>query len=179
VGAAASGTDLPKKLNLMAAMNREAGKILELAAKDTTSIETRLLAFDKVARWMQISNRIPDSGEEGLLDAYRERIDTAESEVAEREAHRIKSAKDPGHDVRRNLGKHQRAAKNAEGGNGGPALEALKSRLPATNDGNADDHRGGGGGEGLAIAGANRIVHADLPGNTDTRFDESHSSDEF
>src|SRR5262249_35450554 len=88
----------------------------------------------------------------------------------------------PGHDPDkppRYIGRNQHAAKRSTRDNGGAELEALKSRLPATDDGGGDGgRRGGGGGISVAI-GASRIVRPELPGNTDTLFDEPRGGDEF
>lgn len=159
---------------LLAALDAEAESLLS-ASKDG-SLETRISIFANVAKWLQVRNRISDPDDtSGLLDAYRRTINTAQSEVAEREAERVKTVNSP----KRFLGRYQRAANNATRDNGGPQLDALKSRLPRADERGADGDRGGGGGAGVAIAGANRIVHPQLPGDAGTEFDERHHDDEF
>jgi hypothetical protein len=186
VAAASKGKAKP---DLVAAMNTLAMKLLAECDKPKVSLETQLATFGTVGRWIAISNKVADGDGEGvgLLDAYRSRIDEAQSEAAERESSRIKGInyeRGPGYAPRPGasrlyLGRNQRAAKGGSDDNGGPELERLKSRLPGTDDVRADGDRGHRGGEITVDAGPARIVRPELPGNTDTRFDEPYSSDEF
>jgi len=177
------------KPDLIAAMNKLAEKMLAECDSAKVSLETRLATFSNVGRWIGISNKVADGDSEGigLLDAYRSRIDEAQSEAAERESRRIKGINyesGPGYAPRPGasklyLGRNQRAAKGGTDDNGGPELERLKSRLPGADDGGADEHRGNSGGKITIDAGPARIVRPQLPGDIDSEFDESRSDSEF
>ena len=181
------------KADLVQAMNEQAKALLEASKADTVSLETKLATFSQVGRWIAISNRVADADDEqiGLLDAYRERITSTQSEVAEREADRIKAFEyergpgyaKPGTRSYRNGPEYKAGAarhRNRIGGdNGGSQLDALKARLPKPDDSSADGDRRGGGGEIAIDAGPVRVVRPQLPGDTDREHDEPYSSDEF
>jgi hypothetical protein len=188
-GLAPKSVKSKKQADLVAAMNERAAALLD-ASKDgaKVSLETQLAAFSQVGRWIAISNRIADSDADtvGLLDAYRTRIDEAESAVAERAATRIKGINyesGPGysdkHSGPRYLGRNQRAAKGGTSDNGGAKLDALKARIPRADDGDHAGDRGSSGGEIVVDAGPARIVRSQLPGHAGPESDEGYSSDEF
>jgi len=169
---------------LVSRLDTEAAGLLVKAG--SASLETRIDIFEKVGKWISIRNRLKEAEEEkGLLDAYRTRINAAQSEVAQREAERVKAInyeRTAGHGVGKSptyLGRKQRAAKGGTSDNGGAELEALISRLPSTDDGDPVGDRRSRRGETVAIRGANRLVRPDTIGNSDTLFDESSKFDEF
>lgn len=172
--------------DLVRLMDAEAKEILSLVKSPDVSLETRLVGFERVSRWCLVRNRLGEAeSEEGILDAYRRRITAAQSEAAQREAERIKIAANPGRYLdkpRTSIGRVERTIPVPVGPeleNGGPELEALKSRLPPADDGNADGNRGRAGEQIAVDAGPVRLIRTELPGNTDTIFDESHGGDEF
>lgn len=167
------------KRDLVVDMDTEAEELLNRVKDEKVSLDTRLAVFSQVARWVQVRNRLGDRDEAAteLLNVYRSTIETGQQgALAEREAERVKDLNDP---PRRFLGRKQRAAKHGTRDNGGAELEALKSRLPRANVSDPDGDRRGGGGEAIGIAGANRLIRAELPGDRDWDLDSHHSGDEF
>ena len=158
---------------LIEKMDVECEKLLGKCKEAT--LETEVAIFAQCGRWIAVRQKSaePDQDGEGLLDAYKRTIDTAQGEIAQRaERERAASSKQL-YLARRD------AEPNLDIANGGAELEALKSRLPHADVHRADVDRGGGGGEAITIAGANRLVRPYLSGDMGGELDEPRRDDEF
>jgi hypothetical protein len=162
-----------KTADLVEKLDGEAMALLAVP-KEGLMLETRLAIFANVARWAGVRNKLGDNPEqEDLLGAYRRNIEAASAAVERA-------------DNRRPPRPHGTPAAAppyelpyGDTYNGGDQLEALKQRLPRTDDGNADGNRGGGRSENIAIAGASRFVRPSISGDDAIDFDEPHSDSDI
>jgi len=130
----------PKKaVSLATSMDDLAADLLRLAKNGTVTneddeeedmqIPLRLDIFDKVAKWIAVRQRVEGGGnnEGSELNAFRDRL---KSKVSARESRRAPAnTPDTGKIDRAPYSGH--AANLAADGNGGPTLEALRSRISA------------------------------------------------
>jgi hypothetical protein len=187
VAAASSAADWFESLTMRSRPKKEAKKTADLVEKldgeamallavpkEGLMLETRLAIFANVARWAGVRNKLGDNpAEEDLLGAYRRNIEAASAAVERAGSHgklqsrgnNPASFSDPPH--------------SGDTYNGGEQLEALKQRLPRSDDGHADGNSGRGRSENLAIAGASRFVRPGISGDDPIDFDEPHSDSDI
>ena len=114
-------------------------------ASKSDNLDMKMDLFEKVGKWVWIKNKLEDDGAGGIAD-YKRRLHAESSETDKHPAAR-----------------RPRPAQ----ANGGSRLDAIKSRIPRTDDGGAD-HAGGSGGDEDSIddgiTGGHRV---DVLGNLD------------
>jgi len=103
-----------------------------------TSIDVQMDVFDRVTKWIATKNKLEDDGAGGIAD-YKRRLH-GESETD----------------------KHYPPSRRPRSGqpSGGPALDAIKSRVSGTDDGGDDGDSGDSGGEDAADLNGSGGVHA-------------------
>lgn len=151
----AANTDLIKRMDDLATNMLDA-----VQAPDTAHFD-KLDTFEKVGKWIAIRNRLEgDDGGTGI-DAYKSRLRTPPRPP---DSAALRATGPRGTDS----WSHARAKhieRLASPDNGGPELDALKSRLPTANARGADGDRDGTGGEDDPAAGGGRGLHSGPAGN--------------
>lgn len=133
--------------DLTAQMDIMAATLLKEAKNDGTSLVNRLDTFEIVAKWLQIKFRIEGDDSGAAIAGYKDRIRAAQEGGAA-------DKRSPGNDRRPTI-----PSRDAD--RGGPALEALKRRIPQANSGGA---LGSGGHPGGAVAVIDGLVGGVLAG---------------
>ena len=162
-----------KTRDLVAKMDFEAHALLD-ESKTVKELVTRLGIFANVARYLGVRAKLadPETMEgDGLLDAYRTRIENAHGALAVGKTGRSNSRGDDGESAG--------DAPALDSSNGGEVLTALKARIPRADDRRSNVDSGGSGSAESAIAGSNRLVLSNVGGDAAIDFDEPHSGDEF
>ena len=108
-----------KGVDLIGVMDNFAGELLE-QAKATEGLADKIAAFEKIGRWIAIKNRLEDKDDEsGAL------LTNLKARLRGRPIHLT-----PEHQRMAALRRWGKSDATSEGDNGGPALEALKAKLP-------------------------------------------------
>ena len=115
------------------------------SAETCDSLDMKMDLFERIGKWVAIKNKLEDDGAGGIAD-YKRRLHAEQSETDQHPA-----ARRPGHGAQ---------------ANGGARLNAIKSRIPRSDDAGADGDRRGGGGEDAAVAGDAGGVRPGAAGDT-------------
>jgi hypothetical protein len=147
---------------ILSKMDQAATALLKLDDK-TTTLQTRLEVFSAVAKWMGVRNRITEleSEHDGLLGDYKLRLagnsrqpGPEGSAPAREDLPRRPERVGPGREI-------ERPSANDYGG---AELEALKQRLPKSDERRVDGDGLGRGGAGVIAPGADGEFRVDLGG---------------
>jgi hypothetical protein len=102
------------------------------SAENCDSLDMKMDLFERVGKWVSIKNKLENDDGGGIAD-YKRKLHAASGEADK-------------HPAARRSGRDSQA-------NGGARLNAIKSRIPAGNDGGSDRHGGDSGDEDAPPAG--------------------------
>lgn len=172
----------PKADNLVSLMDDFAQKLLQDAKSGSQDggeplpIGTRLDVFAKVSSWVGVRNRIEDSGDGAELRSYQDRI-KAGGAAHKRTPISAGSRSRPAYS-RRGIEARNPDIKRIDG-DGGAKLEAIKSRLPRANDGDAGGDSVDPGGKVSAAPGSPDGRSAALSGPKNGHLDGTRVRDQL
>ena len=107
--------------------------MLDSVQAEKVNIDVKLDVFDRVTKWIATKNKLENDDGGGIAD-YKRRL---HGEPGAADKHYPPSRRPRG---------------RADQPTGGPRLDAIKSRIPGTNDGGSDGDSGDSGGEDTVAA---------------------------